>query len=375
MSVKVRPYVKQGEQRGFEVDITFKWPDGEPYRERVKSPVNSRSGSKTWGEQRLGELIRRGKLVSRPSAPTFEEFAPLFIEHSKALRQKPSTIIQKERILKFHVLPRYGKVRLDDFNAVHEQRIKAETLNRSPKTTNNLLCVINGIFKAAVKLKKLEHVPLILEMLPFESAAMDFYEPHEFEMLVDAAAKVDHQHLVFVLLCGEAGFRCGEVIAFEQTDVDYTRGVVNIRRAEWEGHVTLPKGGKPRAVEMTSRLADALRKNRHLNGDRVLWRNDGFPKVTQVLLSKWMSRIQRRAGLKETGGIHILRHTFCSRLAMAGAPAKAIQELAGHKDLSTTQRYMHLSPGAKSAAIRMLEKRPAFETVSGAGNGEGMETA
>lgn len=55
------------------------------------------------------------------------------------------------------------------------------------------------------------------------------------------------------------------------------------------------------------------------------------------------------------GGIHILRHTFCSHLAMKGAPARAIQELAGHRDLSTTQKYMHLSPAAVEAAIRLLE--------------------
>jgi hypothetical protein len=40
---------------------------------------------------------------------------------------------------------------------------------------------------------------------------------------------------------------------------------------------------------------------------------------------------------------------------MRGAPARAIQELAGHQDLTTTQRYMHLSPSAVESAIRLLE--------------------
>jgi len=108
---------------------------------------------------------------------------------------------------------------------------------------------------------------------------------------------------------------------------------------------------------MTDRLRAALAKNRHLRGDRVLWRDDGYEKVTAVLLAKWMRRAQRRAGLKVTGGLHILRHTFCSRLAMAGAPALAIKELAGHKSLTTTMRYMHLSPSAKSAAIALLNEK------------------
>jgi integrase len=47
--------------------------------------------------------------------------------------------------------------------------------------------------------------------------------------------------------------------------------------------------------------------------------------------------------------VHILRHTFCSHLAMRGAAPKAIQDLAGHQHLSTTMRYMHLSPSEPSA--------------------------
>jgi hypothetical protein len=65
-------------------------------------------------------------------------------------------------------------------------------------------------------------------------------------------------------------------------------------------------------------------------------------------------RAARRAQLAKSG-VHRLRHTFCSHLAMRGAPASAIQNLAGHQDLTTTQRYMHLSPAAIESAIRLLD--------------------
>jgi integrase len=57
------------------------------------------------------------------------------------------------------------------------------------------------------------------------------------------------------------------------------------------------------------------------------------------------------------GSLHKLRRTFCSHLAMRGAPAKAIQELAGHENLMTTLRYMHLSPSARKSAISLLNTR------------------
>ncbi len=56
---------------------------------------------------------------------------------------------------------------------------------------------------------------------------------------------------------------------------------------------------------------------------------------------------------------NILQHTFCSHLSMRGAPARAIQELAGHADLTMAQRYMHLSPAALDAAISYWTSRGA----------------
>jgi integrase len=120
-----------------------------------------------------------------------------------------------------------------------------------------------------------------------------------------------------VLLGGEAGLRCGEMMALEWTDVDPDKRQLCVQRSEWKGHVTTPKGGRLRYIPLTGRL-----------------------------------------------GAYISRHTFCSHLAMRGAPTRAIQELAGHRDLVTTQRYMHLSPAAIEGAIRLLESG----TRSGFGN-------
>jgi site-specific recombinase XerD len=74
-----------------------------------------------------------------------------------------------------------------------------------------------------------------------------------------------------------------------------------------------------------------------------------------------IKRQEKRAGLRITGW-HVLRHAFCSHLAMRGAAPRAIQELAGHASISVTQRYMHLAPSALTEAIALLENRSALTT-------------
>ena len=71
---------------------------------------------------------------------------------------------------------------------------------------------------------------------------------------------------------------------------------------------------------------------------------------------RWLELAQKRAGVEVTGAIHRLRHTFCSLLAAEGAPPRAIQELAGHAHISTTMKYMHLSPATLDGAIHLLDK-------------------
>jgi site-specific recombinase XerD len=77
--------------------------------------------------------------------------------------------------------------------------------------------------------------------------------------------------------------------------------------------------------------------------------------MTRDRVIKAVRGAQRVAGIDQ--GVHILRHQVLFAPGDEGAPARAIQELAGHADLTTTQRYMHLSPAATEDAIRLLDGR------------------
>ena len=119
------------------------------------------------------------------------------------------------------------------------------------------------------------------------------------------------------------------------TDVNLEKGQLRVERNDWQGHVSTTKGGRLRYVPMTRRLQDALRAHRHLRGPRVLHRRDGTNMTASAIVE----------------------------VVVRAAP-RAIQELAGHRDLATTQRYMHLSPAAVQSAIQLLEQ-PATSTRFG----------
>jgi integrase len=249
------------------------------------------------------------------------------------------------------------------------QRLKHALQHRSAKTTNNVLTVLNVLLKKAVEWEVIDRMPCTVRLLPIPRPSVGFYDFDEYERLVNAAKTIDSTACVIVLLGGEAGLRCGEIMALEWTDVDLHKRQLSVARSDWKGHVTTTKGGRVRYVPLTVRLALALRQHRHLRGGRVLVQRDGSP-LTQKIVQGYVRRSARRAQLANSG-VHRLRHTFCSHLSMRGAPARAIQELAGHQDLATTQRYMHLSPAAIEGAIRLLETPGVLPSRPGVLQGHG----
>ena len=303
MSVKIRPY-RRG---GWEVDVRVVLPDGTPRRERRRAPVSSKSAARRWAQARERELlIRRPAEASKPrkEVPTLQEFAERFLDgYARANRHKPSGIASKETILRVHLVPLLGSKRLDAIRNEDVQQLKVQLRSKAPKTVNNVLTVLNTLLKIAADWNLIDQVPCSMRLLPAPQPIAAFHDFDAFERLVEATKVDDATALLIVLLGGEAGLRCGEMVALEWPDVDLAAtGQVSVQRAVWNGQATVPKGGRVRHLPLTTRLATALRTHRHLRGVRVLTIKDGRA-LTQRMVQNVMGRVARRA--HEPQGVHI----------------------------------------------------------------------
>ncbi len=367
--VKVRPF-RGG---GWEVDIRFRLPNGQQVRERRKASVSSKTAAVRWAQARERELLTNGLQTGRrKEVPRLETFVERFLDgHARANRLKPSTLDAHQVALRSRLVPFLGTKRLDAITNEDVQRLKQAMGELAPKTVNNVLSVLSTLLKKAVEWNLIDRMPCTVRLLKVPKPSAKFHDFADFERLVAAAAAIDSRAHLIVLLGGEAGLRAGEMMALEWRDVDLTKRQLCVERSDWRGQVTSPKGGRLRYVPLTLRLTAALRAARHLRGPRVLTLDHGKPLELKDV-QRFVRLAARRAGLKRDG-VHVLRHTFCSHLAMKGAPARAIQQLAGHANLATTQGYMHLSPAAIENAIRLLDQAlpesrrgETVETASGA---------
>lgn len=315
------------------------------------------------------------------TAPTWDEFFPQFIDHGIGEGEKASSTKEKRSVHKVWVSPYLGTMPLDQITDKRVSQLRA-TMAKTPsrkrkgqmvsaKTIANVMTVLNAALKLATRWKVIPQMPCTIEIETVHTEKPEFYDFDDYERLCEGAAKVGTAHHVLVRLGGDAGLRRGEIMALRRSDLDFRRRIIRVEQAAWErphkeaekdGAVFVigkPKNGKGRVVPMTEALYEALQAHRHLRGEYVLCQEDGSMVPGRVMARK-LEGAQRRAGLVMRGALHKLRHTFCSHLAMRGAPAKAIQELAGHSDLSMTMRYMHLSPSALDQAIALLNGRPAL---------------
>jgi integrase len=137
------------------------------------------------------------------------------------------------------------------------------------------------------------------------------------------------------------GMRLGEVLALDWESVDFEAKEILVKGTLGRNGVVGPtKSGKERVVPMLSRVETTLRELRGLSGP--VFRNTFGERRSVGKVSHAFTTARRRAGIKEGGDFHTLRHSFCSRLANSPeVPITEVCRLLGHADIATTMRYVH----------------------------------
>lgn len=340
-------------RRHYQYDFKVTMPDGSIYRERRKARgATSESSARLIGLRRLHEVLRKGPNPRKTGArlPTVEEFAPMWLEMSRANRHKPSTLHNKEVLLRCHILPLLGARRLDEISALALEEVKHARRHLGPGTVNNLIKYIVALLRCA-KLKGYKVEIPDASYLPNEVEAA-WYTDEQLELLVRSAATFGITDTVLILLAGDAGLRSGEISALRWEDVDFVQREINVRHNLVRGHEGTPKGGRSRKVPMSRRLFAALVAHRVSGDRRVLQREDGSA-MTINSQRRALERVARYAGVPEYG-MHALRHCFGSRLSNNGSGGKVIMQLLGHAKLQSTEKYIHASPENCRLAVERL---------------------
>ncbi len=150
-----------------------------------------------------------------------------------------------------------------------------------------------------------------------------------------------------VTLALHTGLRRGELFGLRWRDVDLGRAMATVRG---EG----AKSGHTRHVPLNTTAVAALQAWQGAEapaGSALVFTGTDDEPLTDV--KKAWANLVKRAMLKDFR-FHDLRHTFASKLVMAGVDLNTVRELLGHGDIKMTLRYAHLAPETKAAAVAKL---------------------
>ncbi len=168
--------------------------------------------------------------------------------------------------------------------------------------------------------------------------------PGETERLIEAAngtmPRTMRDRALVELLYG-AGLRVSEALGLQKASVDLDERIVRV----------LGKGGKERIVPLGRPAAEAVRRYLALGRPHLdrrhrpdLFLNARGGALTRAGAFLLLRRLAEKAGLEpERVHPHLLRHSFATHLLEGGADLRSVQEMLGHADLSTTERYTHVS--------------------------------
>jgi len=171
----------------------------------------------------------------------------------------------------------------------------------------------------------------------------------------EAKQQVRERNLAIIVLFLHAGLRVSELTKLELVNVDLNSNQIKITR----------KGNKEQYLHLNGETVNMLGRylaNRPeaLNGSFFIGTNGG--NLDRRSIYGIVRRYLKLAGIdKSKRGPHILRHTFCTRLHQKGVGPFTIKDLAGHKSLNTTMRYISIENKEQAEAVDRLEFGVPFQ--------------
>jgi integrase len=338
-------------------------------RRWVRLGVERQPGSKLGltRPQAEGQLRREFEKASLEQ-PRYErleirEVGERYIDRLEGLGRKRTTIADYRSTLRVHLVPFFGGRSLEqvDVQLVEAFITAKQREGKAPKSISNYLGLLYSIFEYAVKRGLARSNPVAAADKPRVEARdtdIHYIEIDELEELIaavpeDALGGVER---VLYRTAAMTGLRRGELLALRWRDVDWSAGVVRVRRSYTRGEFGTPKSRRSsRAVPLPDLLAVELechfQHSLFCDDDDLVF---AHPQRGTVLdpsrLRKRFKSAARRANLRDVR-FHDLRHTFGTRMAAAGAPLRAIQEWMGHSDHRTTLIYADYAPDPSQGAL------------------------
>jgi integrase len=267
-----------------------------------------------------------------------------FIKHYKELHSPTKTPTSRTRdIYTFkHILRIFGDPPLTRIRRENVERYAASRSKTVSKSTvNRELDLLKSLFNRAVEWGYLKTSPAVgVKRYKLDEQEPCFLTSTEGRALMDVATG---QMRTFLVTALNTGLRKGELFALKWKDIDFEREELRVRRS---------KGKRFRVIPLNDLALQTLREHpRHISSLIVFHNPDG---------SCWKDvRGSFNATLTKAGlpriRIHDLRHSFISNLVMAGEDLRTVQELAGHRSITTTMRYAHLAPGRLKDSVTKLK--------------------
>ena len=306
-------------------------------------------------QKRKTEVLQGKKLPENLRAPLvgFAELTKDALAYSKAhKRSYGDDVIRMEKLLSSFrgrsaesITPR----ELERFLAEN-----AEENDWAPATINRYRALLSLVYRLGIESGKVKENPARLVKHRQENNARVRWLSNEEEVrLRTYIQNTCPEHIPELDLALHTGMRLGEMYSLTWENVNMSRKVLTIPRS---------KNGETRHVPLNATALSALGELRkRSDGTGSVVRNlDGDPFAGPRY---WFEPALPKAKIRRFSW-HCLRHTFASRLVMAGVDLRTVQELMGHKSIEMTVRYSHLAPKHTLAAV---ERLTATESVNSTG--------